>query len=272
MDKATENTSEGGCLTADSTVGSRWWDLYILRYTVGTVFGAVIVELLARRSDAVKALVPAFDFEKLEWQQLALLAVYGLVYCLIASAPILVAHATRHLIEFSGRTMGQPALLRSIRILGIPFAIGLVAYLIQLHGSGQALFLGLMSFVWALIMLSQILALWKTLCNSKEQYKYYERLSERRALASGDFLNSYRHLREHGNSFLIVMLEITMGMLLYAATLMFPTGSSERDPVLLAITPMLFILIWIFPAAGVWLVGTGLERHFSDGKSTDSKE
>jgi hypothetical protein len=59
------------------------------------------------------------------------------------------------------------------------------------------------------------------------------------------YVESYRHLREHGNAFFIVFLELLLGTALFYSP--FPWVA--------------LLALWIFPAAGVWLFGTLLENR-----------
>jgi len=78
---------------------SRWWEDYFVRYFVGTVIGAVVVVVLASHltdSD----LKPIFldlllDPKVASAKSLIVIAALGLAYCYIASAPMMVLHATR---------------------------------------------------------------------------------------------------------------------------------------------------------------------------------
>ena len=63
-----------------------------------------------------------------------------------------------------------------------------------------------------------------------------------------EYLTSYRHLREHGNAFLIVLLE---GLLAYT---LFHSPSRSCATIIL--------VLWLLPAATVWLLGTVLESRF----------
>src|ERR1700722_11264492 len=94
---------------------SRWWEFYVVRYAMGTMFGALVFYFLCSTNPGWSALLfggggapPMAGLEglhlvpiKLDKTQMTLLVTYGLVYCYIASAPILVFHATRFLLDYS---------------------------------------------------------------------------------------------------------------------------------------------------------------------------
>ena len=59
------------------------------------------------------------------------------------------------------------------------------------------------------------------------------------------YLESYKHLREHGNTFLIIIFEILLAILLYQI----------KD----LTTFTIVIVLWILPAAFIWQFGNFLE-------------
>jgi hypothetical protein len=72
-----------------------------------------------------------------------------------------------------------------------------------------------------------------------------------------DYMDTYRHLREHGNSAFIFLLELALAALLYCIT----TSEKSADRQLSAIG--IFFAIWAAPAVSVHLIGQHLERRFS---------
>ncbi|MEK3776639.1 hypothetical protein MHB85_19255 [Paenibacillus sp. FSL K6-4396] len=96
----------------------------------------------------------------------------------------------------------------------------------------------------------------------RDIYKYYEQLAEHRAKrekndAIKEYVESYKHLREHGNAFFIVLMEIILGILLFWFS---------------KIAIIIVIVIWVLAGAYVWTIGTYLERklsEFTEGKELD---
>jgi hypothetical protein len=79
-------------------------------------------------------------------------------------------------------------------------------------------------------------------------FDYYHDLTKKRAQATAagkEYIESYRHLREHGNAFFIALLELLLGAALF------------YSPVSWAVV----LMLWITPAAGVWFFGTFLESR-----------
>lgn len=82
---------------------------------------------------------------------------------------------------------------------------------------------------------------------------YYLSLSEARAARARqvqEYVESYRHLREHGNAFAIIISELGFAL----AAISVPSVS------LLAV----LLVLWVLPAAGVWFVGTVLEAKLAN--------
>src|ERR1700722_15477878 len=81
---------------------SRWWEFFVVRYFLGDMFGGLGFFFCGGGAPPMAGLeglhlVPI----KLDKTQMTLLVTYGLVYCYIASASILVFHATRFLLDYS---------------------------------------------------------------------------------------------------------------------------------------------------------------------------
>jgi hypothetical protein len=72
-----------------------------------------------------------------------------------------------------------------------------------------------------------------------------------------EYVETYRHLREHGNSALIFLLELALAALIYCITI--PDNSGDRQ---LSTIGVLFA-VWAFPAIWTHLMGQYLERRFS---------
>lgn len=244
----------------------RWWEFYAVRYAVGTVVGAVMLWLLFSLSPSLRPLF--FDnasattvgpLLKLDAGQLSMLGIGGLVFCYVASAPILVLHAGRFLLERGAVKLSRWWTWLFVLVLPVvatlclawqttPLSIGLI-----IPGFFVLLLLAITGLQWVVCAL--------TLRNAKLMFTFYRRLSEARAAVdeSSGITDSYRHLREHGNSFFIVLLEALLGLLLIAVGSM--TGPNADE-----IRPHIFLTIFVFwtlPAVSVWLAATLLERDFA---------
>lgn len=72
-----------------------------------------------------------------------------------------------------------------------------------------------------------------------------------------EYIETYRHLREHGNSAFIFLLELVLAALIYCVTIPDESGAKQ-----LSMIGILFA-IWAFPAVSAHLIGQHLERRFS---------
>jgi len=243
---------------------SRWWEFYAVRYGMGTVVGGVVFFFLCNSNPALKPMLFGADTGKIDGPLLTLLAGYGLAYCYIASAPILVLHAGRFLLDISKSS--KASILR-VLLLFIPPLVATLAFFFSSTSTGTTLYF--FSFVFllaALVLWPQYLAIFFTLFRTKELLQFYNKLADKRDAAKGGLVESYKHLREHGNSFFIVVLEIVLAIILFTAgnfdaTVGGVISATKSTYVLLYIG---IILLWILPAALVWIVGTLFEREFSD--------
>ena len=88
-----------------------------------------------------------------------------------------------------------------------------------------------------------------------EIHKFYQNLVQQRRVTKDrgiDYVDSYRHLREHGNAVSIVLLEVALGFILASMT--------TNTELLVA------LIVWLLPAAYTWTLGTLLEKFMVEGK------
>lgn len=243
---------------------NRWWEFYFVRYFVGTTLGAVVVLFLATSNSPVfvsqgevASILKSLKPERFESGYLAVLATIGLAFCYIASSPVLVLHATRGFL-LKIRTSFNWWLIAffSITVFALSGAQSYVLWLaLKTKGdpwASQDFYAGTaFLFLVSLVFAGQLFLLWLSLSGrEKNAFEYYDELVKKRAETKGagkEYMESYRHLREHGNAFFIVLLELLLGAALF------------YSPVPWAV----LLMLWIFPAAGVWFFGTFLEsRNF----------
>jgi uncharacterized membrane protein (UPF0136 family) len=242
----------------------RWWEFYAVRYGMGTVIGGVVFFFLCNTNPVLKPMLFGAETGKIDGPLLTLLAAYGLAYCYIASAPILVFHTGRFLLDIRPQKQASaPGMLLSL----VPPLIATILFFFASTSTG------ITRLVYSFIFALAALALWPQYCTitftlfrSKELFQFYKKLAGKREKAKGGLVDSYKHLREHGNSFSIVVLEIVLAMVLFTAGNFDATVNGNVTAVKSAyVMPYIaIILLWILPAALVWLVGTMLEREFSD--------
>jgi len=247
---------------ADGSV--RWWEYYFVRYAMGTIVGGIVCYVLCSSTPILSPLVTHLEY----------LAAFGLVYCYIASAPILVFHAGRFLLKWPNTRGVRWGVL-------LLFVFGIVGTLIwslaphpkQLSHFAYPLYL-VAVFGGVLILALQFLLVCRVLRQTDEMWAFYKSLSGRREIANkGGVIESYRHLREHGNSFFIVFLEVLLGVILVGTNALFgladlercsapPPGTNFLDDRFCGL--LIILVLWITPAVLVWAIATALERKFSE--------
>jgi hypothetical protein len=196
----------------------------------------------------------------LDASRLTLLAVYGLVYCYVASAPILVFHAGRFLID---PETTWKSILKGSGICAVFLLVGTFSGRFVAEGEWFAFTASCLILLLAL----EAAAVFFSVKRSEKLFEFYSKLAERRSEPKGEIVDSYRHLREHGNSFFIVFLELGLGVVLFEASKLGPQDSCRPGPVLGIVKIYLSVLVlWIFPAVCVWLISTLFERRFSEAQ------
>jgi hypothetical protein len=230
------------------------WGYYYLRYFVGAVVGSGLLVLVLRAAEQSGAL--PFDVFKYAPDRLpkdaeeyfayaalvTALGAAGLAFCYIASAPILVLHA------FRGRLSDGDKAWWAVGVFAGVVTLVLVL-LVTFLGEVSPSCLRTGGYVpFSLVLLIEILAIcWPELVKVRKSYVdlVVKRARRKEESAVKEYVESYQHLREHGNAFLILLLEVILAAALYAAN-----------------TPTRFfglLVIWIIPAGYVWYLGTWLE-------------
>lgn len=249
----------------DTQSTSRWWEFYAVRYGMGSVVGGIIFFFLCKTNPALRPLLFEAGGEPgtINGPLLALLAGYGLAYCYIASAPILVFHVGRFLLDINQNK--KTSIGRKLAVFAPPLLAALAFCLTRSSTGSVPYFFTMVFSLAAVIVWPQYLAILVTLFKSKELFGFYRKLASKRNKATGNIIDSYKHMREHGNSFLIVVLEIVLAVILFfAGNFDFvTTGINSSSKELYVLPYIAIVLIWILPAALVWLVGTLFERQFS---------
>lgn len=85
---------------------------------------------------------------------------------------------------------------------------------------------------------------------------YYETIVKKRSTERNiEYVESYKHIREHGNSFLIVLFQFLLAYPIFALV------SRARDPAEVIGNLIILVIAWIFPASFIWMFGNKLENH-----------
>lgn len=246
-----------------SSDNGRWWEFYFVRYFVGTVLGMVVVAFLNFDGNSAlqgKILPSMKSVSDIDFGHSLVLAAIGLAFCYVASAPVLVLHALRgvFLSKYGDSTRIWSIKFGSVCIASfvvIIFTFGISGYLLfdNVFPAKGANFFSVFSISAFLIIVGLQLHLYivSLLSNKSYVFSYYKSLAAERAKRQDgtskhdEFIESYKHLREHGNAFLILLMELALALVLF---------SVEKAHIAL-----LMALLWIAPACFVWFLGTYLE-------------
>ncbi|WP_236174949.1 hypothetical protein [Pseudomonas pseudonitroreducens] len=253
-----------------------------------SIAGMAIICWLTSYADPNLSRILALDTnpENLTSPKLILLILYGNLFCYIASYPILGFHATRA-IDYKDMQLSLHP--KDPYILSFIVAIASVLFSLTLNGT-----LGLAAAILLTTFYSgvQIYRIFSGLKNSDIRglnestrntiiFSYAFSLAQRRGIlekskseettaANGntarqtkrhwhkEFIESYRHLREHGNSAFIFFLELVLASLIYLS-IKESTLSSHAQ----LSTVGIILAIWATPAILIHLLGQLLERRFS---------
>lgn len=245
---------------------SRFWEFYALRYSVGAVLGAIILFFLVQKNKALSALIFVKPGEPIDLVQVGIFFGVGLVYSYMASAPILVLHAGRFSISKGPLPfLSIERISSAIRVVACANLALIFSLISSLKGLPNIWFSAVV-FLACNILISQIFIVVKCILQRDKLYCFYRNLAKKRKDASGGLVDSYRHLREHGNAFGIVLCEIILGVFMFAAPayMSFVSPGSYEDIYSVMGILTVVVMLWITPASLVWLVGTIIERELVD--------
>lgn len=223
---------------------------------------------------------------------LTLLVLYGNLFCYVASYPILGFHATR-VIDHNDASWRPSCLDGHLLSLGMGIATLLFATLAPKSMGVVAAF-----SLAALFSIAQLVRLVKAIKRKPIKglkgetslaYGYIYAIAKRRGVAEQntssttqqqpedgeefspeeiteqktthwqrEVVDTYRHMREHGNSAFIFFLELVLASLCYLVLSV--EGYSAQQQ--LSLIGILFA-VWALPAAAIHMLGQIIERRFS---------
>lgn len=198
-------------------------------------------------------------------------AIGGLAFCYIASAPILLLHTMRAKIPRTPAT--YKSVLAAIVVTAVLALIALWRIDPKVQSPGESVLLLVPFGVVVMAQISLLLyGIWRKAAQSvvpgpqpspaiaphiEQVTNFYVDLASRRAkafkrpdntptaTARAEYVESYRHLREHGNAVLILVAEAILALALLYSTAF--------------VTAVLIIVLWVLPATIVWPMATWLE-------------
>lgn len=275
--------------------GSRWWEFYFVRYALGTLFGALLIQGMASADKRIAEFL-FFSNSSATTQEVAsvpllglpVLFAYGLAFCYISSIPILTFHAARtalwrthkndkYEVIFSrltriytqGKKVEKNLLSLIIMLLVLwPLTSGtIIAF--QTFESGlisNSFVTYLLVITCLLVLTSQFAAVALLAFGRQKIYGNLKRLSKARENNEnkGGFIDTYRHLREHGNSVAILVLEAILGASLIGIISHF-SGHPEIENELRSMAASCFalLILWVTPGASVWFLAGWIESKFA---------
>lgn len=268
---------------SNESTATRWWENYLVRYFLPSVAGMIIVRWLdINVKDSISNYVPTFLLK--EWKDfgsahLIIWLLFGSLYCYISSYPILTFHATR-VLDFKGRKGVIDNFWLNPYAHSVIFAA--LAYVAAWTDTLWLIFVAVVVFSGI-----QIIRLYKVYVHqalfgfsqgyeASVAYAYLNKLSKRRGIKEErnsvdnddgttetstnsrlvDLAESYKHLREHGNTAFIFLLELALCPVFFVAL------RNQKDTVDFSYVAI-FVLIWIIPSALVHFLGQHLERRYS---------
>ncbi len=246
---------------SESSSSYRWWEFYFVRYATGTIVGGMVFFFLCATNSTLKALLLGATFQHVDAGLLPLFAVYGLAYCYLASAPILVLHACRFQIKL--RPEKRSRIAKRIALVFIPPIV--TAWFLHRYFDSSSVIWLLAVSLGLLIWWAQALLAYSAFANIDALLDFYRHLAfaRQREQAGGGLVESYRHLREHGNSFSIVLFELVLGLVIFTLLGSEPVSGMRLKDEQAVSTLAFVVLIWVIPAASTWLLGTVMERKIS---------
>ena len=284
------------------TIAGRWWENYLVRYFMPSIAGIAIVAWLVAigptclRETLFFGKPPA----SLDAPTLTLLVLYGNLFCYVASYPVLCFHATR-VVDFQQYSwqprltdgyvatlvLGSLILMATVicsgwsRVVAL-FALVLIFSLVQLiriraslarpviQGYSSRPTPLLYAFLVSLAKRRGVVGEKKTEttnssdATSEEDAGANEKITKKQETRwKMELVESYRHMREHGNSAFIFLLELILAAACYGVL----TLPQAKAPEALSIVAALLAL-WSVPAVFVHMLGQQLERRYAlfDGR------
>jgi hypothetical protein len=243
---------------------SRWWEYYLVRYFVGSVVGSLLVlSMAAHLAEQFTGAVKDFIFSLISAardgniKSLFVLAATGVAFCYVASSPMMILHASRaQLIGEKSQNFNRTFYWLTATGLAVVL-IGMALVMARPPHTNLLLAILIYSMIiggqLALIIVAHI----DKFASTK---KFYLDLGKARTVEDhrSEYVESYRHLREHSNAYAILVLE-----LLLAFVLVNTRTTAESAAV---------IVLWLLPAVYCWFIATLLEVVFTHSEKHQTEQ
>ena len=279
---------------------NRWWENYLVRYLVPSIAGMFILMWLNKNSggggilEKYLPMLKLTDGKDFNTASLTGWLLLGTLYCYIASYPILVLHAVRvYLLNKKNISHILGILLMIVYMIFLALYLKifcLILIFVIIFSGFQCYFLYEVAKVTEggegydyMKHLTKAKNPVKTDTETNAETNPVKTDTETNAETNPvktdtetnaetnpgyikDITDSYKHLREHGNTALIILLEVLLAFILYFS-LHFERENKFMDFSIVSI----ILIIWIFPAALVYFYGHLLERKFSEFDNKENK-
>lgn len=266
----------------------RWWENYLVRYLMPSIAGVgILCWLFEIASPDFRNLLFLHAIPtQLNPATLTLLILYGNLFCYVASYPILGFHVTRVLdFEYAGwKRNWLDGYSWTVAVAGLTLSLATI-----LQGDARIIGVFALTTLFSFVQCRRVFKAstreipvsgLKTDEPSSKLFGFIYSLSIRRGdiqkvetetTKSGnesvetthtyrkkkEVMDTYRHMREHGNSAFIFVLEMILAGIFYCVL------SVERDaPKALSMLGII-LAIWAFPSMLIHATGQAVERRFS---------
>jgi hypothetical protein len=253
-------SGRNGADTGGSPSG-RWWEYYLVRYFVGSVVGAAVVLFVAahlaeQSSGLIKNFIASLILSASggSTKSFIVIGAAGVAYCYIASSPMMILHTTRaQLVNAKTQTFTRSFYWLLTVALAVFGLIGVVSLLYRTPHTG--LLVAALIYV-AIVGCQASLIIMAHLDKFASGKNFYLDLGKARSTdhSRSEYVETYRHLREHSNAYAILVLELLLAFILTNARTM---------ECLAAI-----IVVWLLPAVYCWFIATLLEVVFTHFQTT----
>lgn len=255
--------------------GARWWEGYLVRYLVGSLVGSgaifVLVGEIVWEGDPVKYkqfIVNYLIGKDASAVLVTVFAVFGFVYCYLASTPITVIHATRAIKGFPNSFARYLWIITGCLAVAVMLCNKYISQNFILFVLAiPAMWMVIAQWACVLQLLdipkSGFVRFWTRISKYNDFQNYYISLAKNRDSTEKrkELRESYTHLREHSNSVFIVVIELSLLSLLVFVHRTFSLG--VRDFILLIGA---FTFLWLVPNVFLWGRANQLERLIQENK------
>ncbi len=258
---------------------NRWWENYLVRYFLPSIAGVLLLSIIKNINPtgfaAAFPLLEISDATSFNSASLVIWLLSGTLYCYIASYPVLVFHATRP-IDFQRKSIDSDAYARSMFNPIFWSAVFFAAnwWFFAREETQVTVFEHRLNIFYITTSAYSALQIYRIFLaytkphkvRSRNHFYYYAytlKLSLRRAAAQKmehkyqapikDAVESYKHLREHGNTAITLFIQIAIFPIILNAL-------SEPSYPLIAT----LIFLWVIPPSILYFTSQMFEFKFSN--------